>query len=145
MSTRHSSDVRPTGLTRDADWEIGVSRTVSAPLNAVWSLLTSERGVALWLGGGAALPRVAGSAYRTADGTTGEVRSYHEGDRVRLTWRPRDWDHDATLQIAVSGDEVKTTIRFHQERLASAEERERMRDHWRSMLDALIAELTPAG
>lgn len=121
-----------------------MSKTIAVPIEVAWSFLTSDRGAAIWLGEGVSLPAAAGDTYRTSDGIEGEVRSFRDRDRVRLTWRPRDWDHEATLQLAVSGDASKTMLRFHQERLASAAERERMRDHWRAVLEALIAELTPA-
>ena len=32
------------GLTKDAGWEIGVSRTVPYPVEQVWDLLLSSRG-----------------------------------------------------------------------------------------------------
>src|SRR5215207_10427491 len=93
---------RPVGLTRDAGWEVGVSRTVPHALDEVWRLLTSDEGLALWLGEGARLDPVRGSRYATADGTEGEVRGYREGNRIRLTWRPPGWSHDSTLQVAVT-------------------------------------------
>ena len=40
----------PTGLTKDAGWEIGVSRPPDAEVDDVWSLLTSVAGLAVWLG-----------------------------------------------------------------------------------------------
>ena len=47
------AEARHVGLTKDAGWEIGVSRTVPHPLDEVWRLLTSDEGLALWLGEGA--------------------------------------------------------------------------------------------
>jgi hypothetical protein len=63
---------------------------------------------------------------------------------VRLTWRPAGWDHDTTVQVALSPAASGTTIRFHQERLADAGERERQRAHWAGVLDRLVAQLGPA-
>ncbi|MGW0698800.1 SRPBCC family protein [Streptomyces sp. NPDC002867] len=118
-----------TGLTRDAGWEIGVSRTLPLPAAAVWDFLVSPEGVELWLGKGARLPAVKGETYETADGVTGELRSCRPGDRIRVTYGT------STVQVAVSaarsGDGA--VFRFHQERLADAEERERRRAHWRAV------------
>ncbi|MGW5195605.1 SRPBCC domain-containing protein [Kribbella sp. NPDC004138] len=50
-------------------------------------------------------------------------------NRVRLTWQPVDWSHDSTVQVTVSASSGGTVVRFHQERLASAAERERQRAH----------------
>ncbi|MFF8438421.1 SRPBCC family protein [Streptomyces bacillaris] len=127
----------PVGLTRDAGWEIGVSRTLHQPPQAVWEFITGPEGVALWLGAEGPLPTEKGAPYRTADGTEGEIRSYRPGDRVRLTYGP------STVQVAVTpgSSEGRAVLRFHQERLASAEEREDRRTHWKAVMDRVAAEL----
>ncbi|MEU3263372.1 SRPBCC family protein [Streptomyces bacillaris] len=127
----------PVGLTRDAGWEIGVSRTLHQPPQAVWEFITGPEGVALWLGAEGPLPTGKGAPYRTADGTEGEIRSYRPGDRVRLTYGP------STVQVAVTpgSSEGRAVLRFHQERLASAEEREERRTHWKAVMDRVAAEL----
>ncbi|WP_142215078.1 SRPBCC domain-containing protein [Streptomyces sp. SLBN-118] len=125
----------PEGLTKDAGWEIGVSRTLPLPVAAVWEFVASQEGVALWLGDGVRLPTEKGESYETGDGIAGEVRSYRPGDRVRLTYGT------STLQIAVSASgEGRTVLRIHQERLANAEERVRQRAHWK----AVMGEITDA-
>ena len=130
------------GETRDVGFEIGVSRTVPFPRAAVWDFVASPRGQAVWLGPGAVLAPARGQRYRTADGSTGEVRSFREHDRIRLTMRPAGWDHDTTVQVTVSGPtEHATVLRFHQERLADAAERERQRGHWREVMDRVVAAL----
>jgi len=74
----------PVGETKDAGWNIGVSKTLPYSVPELWDFITSTEGITLWLGEGAVLEN--GSAYKTADGTTGEVRSIREHDRIRLTW-----------------------------------------------------------
>lgn len=118
------------GKTADAGWQIGVSRVLPYPLTDVWAFLSSRDGTDIWLGPGAVLPKERGAGYETESGTTGEVRSFHSLDRVRLTWRPKDWDHDSTVQIALRTTGAKTTVVFHQERLASAQERDEQREYW---------------
>jgi uncharacterized protein YndB with AHSA1/START domain len=132
---------RPVGLTRDAGFQIGVSRSVAVPLELVWDTLVSDAGVRTWLGADVQLPSAAGAPYRTATGTTGEVRSFHPHDRVRLTWRPPDWNHESTVQVTVSRRNGRTVLRFHQERLADPDERDRQRAHWQSVLDSLVEQL----
>lgn len=138
------------GKTADSGWQIGVSRTVPYPVTELWEFLLSREGSEIWLGPGAELPRRRGEAYETANGTAGQVRSFHELDRVRLTWRPKDWEHDSTLQVTVSAasSAAKSTLRFHQEWLADAEEREQQRGYWEDVTDRLVTALTervPAG
>ena len=135
---------RPVGFTRDAGWEIGVSRTLPYTRETVWDFIISTAGLRLWLGNGVRLG-APGEEYVTADGTTGELRSLRPLDRVRLTWQPRGWSRESTVQVTVSPagtrDEPKTTLRFHQERLTSAEEREGQRAHWTAVMDDVVSAL----
>jgi uncharacterized protein YndB with AHSA1/START domain len=135
----------PVGKTKDAGWQIGVSRTVPAALDDVWRHLVSPRGLAIWLGEGVDTPLEVGRSYRTTDGTHGEIRSLRPRDRVRLTWQPVDRPDAATVQVAVTPASTGCTIRFHTERLDDAGERERMRSHWRAIADALEAEFQDGG
>lgn len=136
---RHAE--QPTGLTQDAGWEIGVSKTLPLPVSAVWDFIASPEGVALWLGRGAQLPTEKGESYETGHGIAGELRSYRPGDRVRLTYGT------TTLQVAVSAagspssSGEKTVLRFHQEHLANAEERERQRAHWKAVMADVVRAL----
>ncbi|MEV8094036.1 SRPBCC domain-containing protein [Kitasatospora sp. NPDC085879] len=127
----------PTGLTRDTGWQIGVSRTLPLPPEELWRLVTSPEGTALWLGEGAHPLGGPGTGYATADGTTGEVRSHHPGSRLRLTWRPPGRAADTVLQLTVSPVPRGAVLRFHQEWLVDAEERERQRAHWAAVIGAL--------
>ncbi|PPK67824.1 SRPBCC domain-containing protein [Actinokineospora auranticolor] len=133
-----NSDV---GRTRDAGWQVGVSKTVPRTKESVWAFLTSRDGVAIWLGAGAVVDRTTGARYTTSAGTTGETRSYRDCDRIRLTWQPRGWDHVTTVQVAISEKEGKTTIRFHQEWLANAVERAQQRVHWQGVMEAFTTAL----
>ncbi len=130
-----------TGKTADVGWNIGVSRTLPYPAGKVWDFLVSREGVGIWLGPGVELPREPGAEYETANGTVGEIRSFADGDRVRLTWRPSDWDHDSTVQVRLSGSGTRTTLRFHQEWLADAEEREEQRAYWQDVTERVVAAL----
>jgi uncharacterized protein YndB with AHSA1/START domain len=128
----------PTGLTRDAGWEIGVSRTFPVPLDQAWDVLVDGPGLALWLGPGATVPGEVGAPYRTDDGTEGELRSLRPGDRLRLTWQPEGREgRPTTVQLVVVPAATGTSVRFHQEHLSDAAERERQRAHWKAALDRL--------
>ncbi len=133
-----------TGLTKDAGWELGVRRTVPLPVEDVWEYLVGP-GRRRWLGD-TELGTTKGDRYTTPDGTRGEVRSFTDQKRLRITWRPADWKHDSTLQLTVrpaaSGG---TTIGIHQERLADSGERERMLAHWNEVMDRLEEDLVAPG
>jgi uncharacterized protein YndB with AHSA1/START domain len=130
------------GRTRDAGWQIGVSRTIDHPVGAVWDFLVSPEGVAIWLGEGVTVLPDRGGGYQTTAGVRGETRSRHELDRIRLTWQPPDWPHDTTLQLTVRpAGEGRTRLVVHQERLADAGEREHQRRHWQGVINAVVAAL----
>jgi uncharacterized protein YndB with AHSA1/START domain len=140
----------PVGRTQDSGWEIGVSRTLPVGVDRAWSYLMSEPGLATWLGPGVVLPDRPGDPIVAEDGSTGELRSFHPAERVRLAWTPAGWDHPTIVQCTISGSgshsgsgsAERTTIRFHQERLADSEERERQRGHWRQVLDRVEERLS---
>lgn len=130
------------GRTKDAGWQVGVSRTVDHPAERVWEFLTSPAGTDLWLGHGVRLAQAPGSPYETDEGVRGETRSLRSGDRIRLTWQPDDWDHETTVQMVVSPSKAeRTRLTFHQERMTGADERERQRRHWRAVMDSITAAL----
>ena len=133
----------PVGKTRDAGWQIGVSKTIDLPVEDVWSFVTSPAGIAIWLGDGVTVLSEPGAGYETADGVRGETRSFRELDRVRLTWQPPGWRHETTLQLTVSpAGAGRARLGVHQERLADAEEREQQRTHWRAVINTLVKALT---
>ncbi|WP_338898381.1 SRPBCC domain-containing protein [Streptomyces sp. TG1A-60] len=127
---------RSTGLTKDVGWQVGVSRTLPQSPAVVWEFISGPRGVELWLGSGARLTPEPGAPYATHDGVTGEVRGYRPGDRIRVTYG------DTTVQVAVSAaGGGRAVLVFHQERMASAEERERQRAHWQRVMVQVAGEL----
>ena len=133
--------LRVVGQTSDADFQIGVQRTLPVPVDKAWKLLVEGPGRDIWLGKVEGLELRKGEQYRTAEGVRGEIRSVASGQRVRLTWRRADLTQDSTLQVYLGDLGEKTSVRFHQERLSSLEERERMRAHWQEVLERL-SELT---
>jgi uncharacterized protein YndB with AHSA1/START domain len=130
----------PIGLTKDAGWQAGVRRTVRVDPAEAWTLLTSPEGQALWLGAVTELDR--GAAYELPDGTRGEVRAL-SGSHLRMTWEAPGWAGESTIQLRAIPAKNGTTISFHHERLADAEERERALAHWRAVLDEIEQRLLP--
>jgi uncharacterized protein YndB with AHSA1/START domain len=76
------------GRTRDAGWQIGVSKTVDHSAEDLWSFLISPEGTAIWLGAGVEVLPEPGKGYETRAGVRGETRSVTEHRRIRLTRTP---------------------------------------------------------
>jgi uncharacterized protein YndB with AHSA1/START domain len=130
---------REVGRTKDVGYQIGVRRTVPHSVEDVWDLLVSPEGLSVWLGPGVELTPEKSAPYSAENGTSGEVRSFREHDRIRVTWQPADWSHETTVQVALLPAATGTALLFHQEHLADSDERERQREHWRGVIDDLVA------
>ena len=97
MPEREGQQVdREVGRTKDASFQIGVSRTVPHDAAAVWELLTSSVGLAVWLGELTELPTAPGQPY----GTTSEIRSFRPIDRSPAVWRLPNATYDRSALIS---------------------------------------------
>lgn len=131
---------RPVGLTASAGFQIGVRRTLPVSQEQAWTLLTSAEGLPIWIGRLGTLPLTPGQAYVTDDGISGEIRVVKAGEQLRLTWRKPDWPQSSTLQIRLIPSHAgRTTISFHQEKLADMSAREQMKLRWEEALAGIAA------
>jgi len=129
----------PIGWTKNTGFQIGVRRTLPIELDDAWRLITSTRGLILWLGPTPGLQLEKGARYEMEDGSGGEVRVFSPGSHLRLTWDPGGWPRPSTIQVRVIPKGDRTTIAFHQEHLPGPEEREQRRAHFTAALDDLEA------
>jgi uncharacterized protein YndB with AHSA1/START domain len=127
----------PVGKTKGQGWEIGVRRTFPVGTDKAWEMLMTQPGLGYWLGHGVEPTFKKGDTYETKEKTTGDIRSYSEGNMIRLTWQPSKWDFASTLQIRVLPAKKGATISIHHEKLENGDQREQMRTHWSEVLDKL--------
>ena len=137
LGYEQAKGLRVVGQSSTADFQIGVQKTLGASQEEVWNLMMEGPGRDIWLGTIEDLEFRKGERYETAEGTRGEVRSAVAGERLRMTWESHELERPSTLQIYLAGSGEKTSVRFHQERLSNLEERERMRERWRAVLEKL--------
>ena len=131
------SESKKTPGKTDAGWDVGVRKTVAAPVPDVWAYLVGT-GLPMWLGEIAELPTKKGVRYRTEDGVRGTIRGYAEKKQIRLTWQPQDWPHDTTLELTLTKAGDGTTLGIHHEDLADRDERHMMVGHWHRVSDAIV-------
>ena len=118
----------PSGLTKDAGWQIGVRKTLPIGLAEAWDLLFSEEGLRAWLGDLPGFHAVKGAAFELSDGTRGEFTVFKKHSHARLTWHSPGYPRRAITQVRVIPDgEDKTVFAFHQEQLPSEEARKERR------------------
>jgi uncharacterized protein YndB with AHSA1/START domain len=129
---------RVIGQTADTGFQVGIQKTLPIGIGQAWSLLSSRKGIACWLGKVSRLSLAEGRTYKTESGIEGEIRVVKPGNRIRLTWRKTGMKRPATLQITlVESPAEKTSIRVHLEHLPSQKVREEMKSHWRGVLSDL--------
>src|SRR5262245_53872671 len=124
------TEPKPVGLTKGQGWEIGVRKTFPVGTGRLWEALMTQPGLGYWLGTGVNNEFEKGDTYKTAEGTTGDIRSFEAGRLIRMTWQPRDADMASTLQIRVLPAKKGSTLSIHHEKLLNGEQREAMRQHW---------------
>lgn len=130
------------GKTADVGYQIGVSRTLPCSEEAIWGLLLSAEGQAIWLGGPIEVEE--GARYTLADGASGEVRVYKPWSHLRLTWQPPGWARPSLIQLRVIPAKTGTTLSFHQEHLRDGAARAEMKGRWERVIEELLGKL-PAG
>lgn len=136
---------RQKGQTSAVGWEIGVQKTLDADPKSIWDFMLSPRGLKIWLADlDEKLVPAKGQTYQGQDGTTGEVRTAAAYERLRLYWQPAGRTSPTTLQVYLYWDKLKpdkTSVRFHQEKLSSARERQAMKRRWQAALEQLAQAL----
>lgn len=125
------------GETADSGFEIGVTKTLDAPPQKVWDLLISKKGLKICLGEIKNFQLEKGFKYETSDGTKGQIRTLENGKKIRLTYQPKNQKNSSTLQIYVLPSKEKTSLRFHQEKLLTSKDRQKMKTHWQKVIQSL--------
>lgn len=128
---------RPTGLTKDAGWQVGVRRTISLDPETAWALVSSPQGMQIWLGKIDHGQLQEGDLHELPDGTRVEMRVCRPGSHMRLTRNPGNWEEPSTIQVRVISKGEKSVIAFHEENLPSQAERLRRREHFQKVLTEL--------
>lgn len=127
--------LRTPGRTASAGFEVGAQVTFPIPARKVWNLVTSAEGLKIWLKPVSPFAMASHRKFKTRDGATGIVRVLKPPKHLRMTWQPRGWSRASTIQVrVVATGKGRTSLRFHQEQIPNAPERERMRKRWKDVL-----------
>jgi activator of HSP90 ATPase len=146
LSERHAKSIKTypevigveIGKTKSVGYQIGVRRTFPMSLEDAWQMITSERGIEIWLGNLSSQDFRVGNKYSTIQGISGKIRIVNEKQNIRLTWKKENWEKESTIQIrTIEQKNNRCTISIHQENLSSINEREEMKARWEEVLDKL--------
>ena len=131
------------GKTKDVGFQFGIRKTIPVSAEKVWDFLFSEKGLKIWLGKLNTELELK-KEFNTENGITGFVRVFNPNSHIRLNWKPKNWENISTVQIRVIGDENKTTIAIHQEKLLNSEQRTEMKKYWTEIIEKLTTEIKKA-
>jgi hypothetical protein len=130
---------REIGSTVDSDFQIGVQKTLPLDPDATWSLITSPEGARELIGADVPLPTEPGATVASDDGHEYELRTIHPGQRMRFRRTNKDTGDESTVQFTLLPTKTGTSLHFHHEGLSSSEERETMREHWKSIAGKILS------
>lgn len=131
---------RMPGRTLKGDYSIVVTRTLHQDHKKIWKLLSSEKGLSLWLRPLTPLKLQIGQSFETETGAFGEIRTLLAPRRVRLTWKEVDWEKPTTVQVfLVPRANGSTILAFQHEKLRDGRLREPLRDYWSQIAEEFIA------
>ncbi|MCG8452963.1 MAG: hypothetical protein MI717_07270 [Spirochaetales bacterium] len=123
---------RVLGQTADGRFQIGVSRTISAPLEVLWAVFDSPDGFNLMMGNHFITQNwdLQNLVAKSADGCTIRITTYQHHSHLRMRYEHPDWEAHSLLQIRFTSKDVRCGITFHHEKLPHAKAREEMKNHW---------------
>jgi hypothetical protein len=133
------------GQTKDVGFQFGIRKTFPVSAEKAWDFLFSDSGLKIWLGKLKNELEIK-KEYETENGITGLVRVFKPKSNIRLNWKPKNWENISIVQIRVIGNQERTTIAFHQEKLLNSDQRSEMKEYWTKIIEKIEAEIkSPAG
>jgi hypothetical protein len=117
---------RVLGQMSDGSFQLGVRRSMPVGSEDLWREVRAQP--ELW---------------HTREGRAGEETTLVEGSHFRMRWGEADWPRPSILQLRVlpASRADESVLSVHQEKIPSAELREELITHWKSVLAALHSRL----
>jgi uncharacterized protein YndB with AHSA1/START domain len=125
------------GKTKDVGFQFGIRKTIHVSTEKVWDFLFSESGLKIWLGS-LKNELELNKEFETENKITGLLRVSKPISHIRMNWKTATWTNMSTIQIRVIGNEHKTTIAIHQEKLLNSDQRNEMKEYWTEIIEKLI-------
>lgn len=116
---------------------VEVSALLTHDLDHVWKVLSTNAGIAAFLGDGATLGNK-GEHWRAADGTHGVWRSYHPMEQVRLSWHASEDAPRSLVDMHLAADGAHTHVSIRHENVMDAD-LDGLRARWTEALSRIDA------
>ncbi len=115
---------------------VEVSAELTHDLNHVWHVLSTNEGVAAFLGEGATLGNK-GEHWRAADGTHGVWRSYHPLEQVRLSWHASEDAPRSLVDLHLKGAGEHTFVSIRHDGLSDDADLDALKTRWTDALQRI--------
>jgi hypothetical protein len=131
---------RVEGQNLKGEYSTVATRTFPLDKKAMWKLLSSPKGLGVWLKPFSDFKLKPGSEFEVYGGVFGEVRTMKAGERARLTWQETDWAKPSIVHVlVVARPKGKCIFVIQHENLKDSGLREKMRAHWKRAMIELLA------
>lgn len=128
------------GQNYKGEYSATITKSVTMTQNALWKLLTSSKGISAWLKPMGKFSLKPKNSFEVPGEIFGDVRTVVSPKRIRLSWQDSDWEKKTYVEIHVVGRPNKTSMLvFSHDGLKTPAHKEKMRKHWRSAIDDLLA------
>lgn len=111
------------------------SKTLNLKAPKAWRYLLSPAGISIWLRPVSRFQLKARHQFEAEGGIFGEVRTFQEGKRIRITWQDATWSKPSVVNINLiprAGE--KCMLALQHEKLPSAAARLKWRHYWKEAL-----------
>jgi hypothetical protein len=142
-SVRRYPMSKVSGQTAESGFQVGVSGTFPAGASQLWVYLIEDGALSRMVLEEESPVPMEPEAYGTGKSGIGwKITVRKEGSHLRMKWKAPGWEQPSILQIRITGKgPAKSSITFHQEKLAGPEQRESMKKRWKGVISRMKNEL----
>jgi uncharacterized protein YndB with AHSA1/START domain len=120
------------------DYEVSVSRTISAPASKAFEAWSTELGMDSWFSTGTTMDFRVGGRYQNADRDGGEFRAIVPNSRIRFTWEQKQHRPGSVVEVRFyENGPSKCQVVLQHSGLANKAEVEDLREGWSWAMDSL--------
>jgi uncharacterized protein YndB with AHSA1/START domain len=128
------------GRNDKGEYSMAATKTFPIDQKSAWKILTSKRGIDVWLRPLSQMEIKPKRTFETENGVFGEVRTLKAPHRIRIRWNDTDWEKPSSVMIVIIFRPAKKcVVAIQHEKLTSNRIKTQMREHWKNVLNELTS------
>lgn len=133
---------RREGQDAKGNYMVTATKSLACHVSKTWKLLTTKKGVDIWMLPVSKVSIKPGAQFETTDGYFGEIRTMKVDRRVRMTWQDPLWDKPTTVELhLVPRPDDKSILVINHTGLKDLKTKALFRERWRTAIDAIAGKL----